>query len=118
MIANLSSLLGQFNSPWVFLGFFGQFVFFMRFAVQWIASERKKQIVVPMAFWYLSIGGSLIILVYSIHIKDIVFITAQSFSLFVYLRNIMLQRNIDRRENQRERTSASVSTDSDTTGTN
>lgn len=67
-----------------------------------------------MAFWYLSIGGSLIILAYSIHIKDIVFITAQSFSLFVYLRNIMLQRSLD----QRERTSASVSAEPDTTGEN
>lgn len=103
-----------FSSPWIFIGFFGQFVFFMRFAVQWFASERSKRVVIPMAFWYLSIGGSLIILVYSIHIKDIVFITAQSFSLFVYIRNIMLQHRID----QEAKTTASVTNEPPATGSN
>ena len=83
------------SDAWLAFGFFAQFIFFMRFVVQWIASERQKRIVVPMAFWYLSMAGALMILIYSIHIRDIVFITAQSLSLFVYVRNVMLQWRID-----------------------
>lgn len=75
---------------WLFVGFFGQFVFFLRFIVQWLASEKEKKVVIPRMFWYLSIAGTLIILVYSIHIRDIVFTVAQVLSLFIYARNLML----------------------------
>lgn len=84
--------LSELLNPWVLLGFFGQFVFFMRFIVQWLATEKHARVVVPVSFWYLSIAGSLIILVYSIHIKDIVFITAQVLSLGIYLRNLAFER--------------------------
>ena len=77
---------------WLAIGFFGQFIFFLRFIVQWIASEKQKEVVVPIGFWYLSIVGTIIILVYSIHIKDIVFTTAQIASMFIYARNLMLLR--------------------------
>lgn len=77
-------------NPWVLIGFAGQFVFFLRFIVQWLVSEKNKQVVIPLAFWYLSIAGTIIILIYSIHIKDVVFITAQTLSFFIYGRNIML----------------------------
>ncbi|HEV8666774.1 MAG TPA: lipid-A-disaccharide synthase N-terminal domain-containing protein [Candidatus Paceibacterota bacterium] len=82
--------LSPFELAWLTFGFFGQFIFFMRFIVQWWASEKEKKIVVPMSFWYLSIAGTVVILIYSIHIKDIVFTTAQILSLFIYARNIML----------------------------
>ncbi len=62
----------------------------MRFIVQWLASEKQKKVVVPKMFWYLSIAGTLVILAYSIHIRDLVFTTAQILSLFIYARNIML----------------------------
>jgi len=75
---------------WLGVGFFGQFIFFLRFVLQWIASEKNKEVVIPVGFWYLSIAGTIIILVYSIHIKDIVFTTAQVLSLFIYARNLML----------------------------
>lgn len=91
-----SSLLATLLNPWVIFGFFGQFVFFMRFVFQWITSEKKKEVVVPMIFWWLSIWGSILILIYSIHIKDIVFSTAQVASLFIYVRNMMLQMKVDR----------------------
>lgn len=90
------SLLATLLNPWVIFGFFGQFVFFMRFVFQWITSEKKKEVVVPMIFWWLSIWGSILILIYSIHIKDIVFSTAQVASLFIYVRNMMLQMKVDR----------------------
>ncbi len=77
---------------WVVVGFLGQFFFFSRFVVQWIAAERRGESVIPTAFWYLSISGGLILLVYSIHLKDPVFITGQSVGTFVYVRNLMLIR--------------------------
>ncbi|MCB1782805.1 MAG: lipid-A-disaccharide synthase N-terminal domain-containing protein [Alphaproteobacteria bacterium] len=75
-------------SPWIFIGFFGQGLFFMRFLVQWIASEKVKKSVVPDMFWYFSIGGALVLLVYSIHRQDPVFITGQAMGLIIYFRNI------------------------------
>lgn len=77
---------------WVIFGFLAQFVFFLRFAVQWWASEKEKKSVVPLSFWYLSIIGSVMILVYAIRREDIVFITAQFLALIIYIRNIMLHK--------------------------
>jgi lipid-A-disaccharide synthase-like uncharacterized protein len=73
---------------WVILGLIAQGLFTMRFVVQWIASERAGHSVIPMAFWFLSIGGGLLLLVYSLYRKDAVFIAGQAFGVFVYLRNL------------------------------
>ena len=73
---------------WVAIGLFGQAMFFMRFLVQWIASEKKKESVVPTAFWYFSIGGGLILLTYSIWRQDPVFILGQSLGVLIYSRNL------------------------------
>jgi lipid-A-disaccharide synthase-like uncharacterized protein len=75
---------------WLAVGFLGQGVFFMRWVVQWLASERSAQSRVPVAFWYMSLIGGLITLVYAIYRKDPVFIAGQSIGAFVYLRNLML----------------------------
>jgi len=91
---NLSSFIGYLLNPWILIGFFGQFLFFMRFIVQWIATERAGRVVVPRLFWYFSISGALVILIYSIYRRDIVFITAQVLSLFIYARNLMLERRM------------------------
>jgi len=72
------------------LGFAGQFLFFMRFFIQWIHSEKHKQSIVPEIFWYFSIGGSLLLLIYALIRKDIVFIVGQSTGLLIYVRNLML----------------------------
>lgn len=72
------------------LGFFAQFIFFLRFALQWLASEKEKRVVVPIGFWYLSIAGSLLLIVYSIKRADIVFITASALNTMIYIRNIIL----------------------------
>lgn len=74
--------------PWDAVGFFGHLIFFSRFVVQWIATERKKQSVVPVAFWYLSLLGSLITLVYAVHVGKLVFILAYSLNMFFYVRNL------------------------------
>ncbi len=90
-MTSIATLSAELLNPWVVFGFFGQFVFFLRFIIQWIKSEKEKAVVIPMSFWYLSLGGSVLILIYSIHIRDIVFTTAQIASLFIYVRNMMLQ---------------------------
>lgn len=74
---------------WLVIGFAGQALFTMRFIVQWVASERKKRSVVPVAFWYFSLAGGLVLLVYAIHRKDPVFILGQAAGAFIYLRNLM-----------------------------
>jgi lipid-A-disaccharide synthase-like uncharacterized protein len=73
---------------WVLLGLVAQALFASRFFVQWIASERAGHSVIPVAFWLFSIGGGLLLLIYALYRKDIVFIGGQAFGLFVYLRNL------------------------------
>lgn len=77
---------------WVAVGFAGQAVFFARFLVQWIVSERARRSVIPIAFWYLSIAGGLTLLSYAIWRRDPVFIVGQAGGLVVYLRNLALLR--------------------------
>jgi len=83
-------VLQKFGNWWVALGLIGQAFFGSRFVLQWIASERKGRSIIPVPFWYLSLGGSAILLVYSIHIGDPVFILANIFNSIVYIRNLML----------------------------
>jgi lipid-A-disaccharide synthase-like uncharacterized protein len=78
------------NTFWVGFGFVGQFFFFMRFLLQWIASERHGKSIIPVAFWYFSIIGSLMLLTYAIQRRDPVFIVGQSTGTFIYLRNLIL----------------------------
>jgi len=75
---------------WVGVGLLGQAMFTSRFLVQWIASERQGRSVIPMAFWWLSIGGGAILLSYAIWRQDPVFIIGQLFGVVVYSRNIVL----------------------------
>ena len=77
---------------WVGVGLFGQALFSARFIVQWIASERRKQSVVPRQFWYLSLAGALITLSYAIYRLDPVFILGYAPGLFIYARNIYFIR--------------------------
>ena len=73
---------------WLIFGFIGQAMFTMRFLLQWIASEKKKESVIPVSFWYLSLAGGLIVLFYAIHRMDPVFILAYLPGNFIYLRNL------------------------------
>lgn len=75
---------------WLVLGFGGQALFASRFLVQWLVSERRKKSHIPIAFWYLSIAGGLISLIYAIHLGDPPFIFGQSAGVLVYTRNLML----------------------------
>jgi len=77
-------------SFWLIFGLAAQGCFFLRFFVQWIASERRKKSVIPTHFWYLSTLGGLGLLIYSIHVMDPVFIIGQSLGILIYTRNLIL----------------------------
>jgi len=81
--------VAQFDA-WVVLGLVAQAMFMMRFVVQWIASERARRSVIPVAFWFFSIGGGALLLVYAIKRQDPVFILGQGLGLLIYLRNLWL----------------------------
>ncbi len=84
----LDEVLGKSTSPIVLLGLLGQGVFFMRFFVQWLASEKKQRSVIPIAFWYFSIGGGLLLLTYGVLDRDPVILVGQSTGLLIYSRNL------------------------------
>jgi len=75
---------------WATVGLSGQLIFGIRFVLQWIVSEYKKKSHIPTAFWFISIVGSLILLSYSIHVKNPIFILGFSLNSLIYLRNIHL----------------------------
>ena len=77
---------------WIVIGFAGQALFTARFVVQWIASERAKKSLIPVAFWFFSFGGGVVLLAYAIHRGDPVFIAGQAGGLVIYLRNLWLIR--------------------------
>ncbi len=79
---------------WLVIGFAGQILFGARFLIQWIVSEKRGESTIPLAFWYCSIGGSLILLVYAIHRVDPVFIVGQCMGSIIYVHNLVL---IDRK---------------------
>jgi lipid-A-disaccharide synthase-like uncharacterized protein len=82
--------LGIAWSAWKVVGWAGNAVFFSRFFVQWYATEKRKQVVVPTAFWWLSLTGSLLLLLYSLRKGDSVFIFAYAFTWIPYIRNLII----------------------------
>ena len=91
---------------WLIIGFAGQALFTARFLVQWIASERKRDSVVPVAFWWLSLLGGLTLLSYASYKQDPVIIVGQGMGLVVYARNLMLVEKAKRRAGRRRRSAA------------
>jgi lipid-A-disaccharide synthase-like uncharacterized protein len=75
---------------WLVVGLAGQGLFFSRFLVQWLKSEMVGRSVIPVTFWYFSVGGGIVLLAYSIHQQDPVFILGQGTGLIVYGRNLYL----------------------------
>jgi lipid-A-disaccharide synthase-like uncharacterized protein len=99
MLVDLTRVIGDYLHQvfvaqldwWVALGFIAQLLFTARFLVQWIESERKNKMVIPIAFWFFSIGGGLLLLIYALHRRDPVFIAGQAFGIFVYARNLYFE---------------------------
>lgn len=86
-VLNISSSAGF---AWVALGLLGQVLFTGRMLVQWLASEREKRSVIPTAFWWMSLGGSLLLVAYFLWRRDVVGVLGQSTGCFIYLRNLRL----------------------------
>lgn len=82
---------------WIAIGFLGQALFSSRFLVQWVASERERRSIIPVAFWYFSLAGGLTLFSYALWRADPVFIAGQGMGIFIYVRNLILVR----RERQR-----------------
>ena len=72
----------------IVVGFGGQFLFAMRFVIQWITSEGARRSVIPVVFWYFSIGGGTVLLLYAVWRQDPVIICGQALGLFIYARNL------------------------------
>jgi len=88
---------------WLQIGFLGQAIFTARFLVQWLASERKGQVTVPVAFWWFSLVGGMVLLVYAVHREEPVFAVGQSMGVFIYIRNLMLTRDPASKPKKRRR---------------
>ena len=89
MFPFLDSYLGKNpENIMIIIGFGGQALFGARFLIQWITSENAKKSVIPVAFWYFSITGGLVLLTYAIWRKDPVIIAGQSVGILIYARNL------------------------------
>jgi lipid-A-disaccharide synthase-like uncharacterized protein len=84
------------------IGFSGQTLFFLRFFFQWLSSEKERKSVIPEIFWYFSLSGGILLLVYAILRQDIVFIVGQATGMFIYLRNIYFIRRERRKAMRRK----------------
>ena len=81
----------SFNETiWVLFGTLGQLIFFSRWIIQWFSSERSKTSTIPVAFWWCSLFGGLITLIYAHHIESFPFMLAQAIGIIVYSRNLFL----------------------------
>ena len=88
------SLVEQPEKIMIVLGFAGQGLFAMRFIIQWLSSEKQAKSVIPIAFWYFSIGGGSVLFLYAIWRQDLVFMSGQGLGLFIYLRNLYFVRRL------------------------
>ena len=87
MVINLGFMIFTLTR-WTVVGLLGQAFFSMRFIIQWIKSERTRESVIPVAFWYFSVLGGTTLLAYAIHREDPVFIVGQAAGLLIYARNL------------------------------
>lgn len=90
----MNQILSLFEFKYIdVLGFLGQSLFGLRFLIQWLASEKKKRSYIPLSFWYISLAASILILIYSVIIRNPVFFFGQLFGSAIYIRNIILYKN-------------------------
>jgi lipid-A-disaccharide synthase-like uncharacterized protein len=75
---------------WLIFGILAQLLFTARFVVQWIVSEKLGKSVVPLAFWFLSMGGGIMLLIYGLVRREPIIILGQGLAVFIYMRNLML----------------------------
>ena len=100
MLFSLPTL--SLDAIWLAIGFLGQGLFFMRFFIQWLASEKKGESVIPNAFWYFSLFGGLVLFSYAIWRQDPVFMLGQGMGILIYSRNLYFIRRKTPDENNSE----------------
>jgi len=92
------ALQHPYDTVWTGIGFLGQAVFGVRFLIQWLRSEQEGHSVVPLAFWYFSLGGGLISFAYAVHIQAWPLLIGQAMPIPIYARNLyMIYRDRARR---------------------
>ena len=77
---------------WITLGFIGQALFGVRFFVQWLASEKAGESVIPPAFWYVSVPAGILLTAYAVWRQDVVFATNEAICLAIFIRNVLMLR--------------------------
>ena len=82
------SIATQPEQIMIIVGFGGQALFASRFIIQWLKSENERKSVIPIAFWYFSMGGGAVLLLYAIWRQDPVIMCGQGLGLFIYARNL------------------------------
>ena len=84
------------------IGFVGQGLFSARFLIQWVVSEKKRESVIPLPFWYFSLLGGITLFIYAFSKKDLVIMVGQGTGIFIYTRNLYLiyrKRRLDLKKN-------------------
>ena len=93
---SMTNLFDYFSiNTWTIIGLFAQFLYFLRFIIQWLASEREKKTVIPKSFWFISIAAAIVTFIYAIKIKDLVFTLGSLLSLIIYSRNLVIHLQSD-----------------------
>lgn len=88
---------------WTFWGLFAQGLFFLRFIIQWYSSEKAGKVVVPKIFWFISLLGAVMVIVYAAVRSDLVFLVTGTLQIFLYSRNIkLIFTKVEKREKKRD----------------
>jgi lipid-A-disaccharide synthase-like uncharacterized protein len=95
---------------WMMIGLLGVCMFSMRFVVQWLASERRRELIVPPLFWHLSFWGSTITLIYAFHVDKFPIILGNIFLPILHGRNLVLLYRGQRKQLAKENTNEEIET--------
>jgi len=89
-LGNILPWLYRDSIGWTIFGLIGNVLFSSRFLLQWLHSEKQKQLIIPPIFWHLSFWGSMISLIYAFHIDKLPVILGYFFLPIIYARNLVL----------------------------
>lgn len=109
----LFNITSWWSIAWIAVGLGGQAAFTGRTLIQWFISERKRESVIPVIFWWLSLGGGVMLFAYFAWRQDIVGVLGQSAGVVIYARNLRLiskHRRRAARQADRDTTAASAAT--------
>ena len=85
-----NAMANPYDTLWTAIGFGGQAVFGIRFLIQWWYSEKAGHSVIPLAVWYASIAGGVVLFLYAVHIQAWPLVLGQTLPLPIYIRNLYM----------------------------